>query len=78
MFLNLNSSLGLEPGLRIDKKETPSVPKTNDMELKINKINGIDVSKLTFDVYHQGKHYCFDNNITGFKSLLKETVGHIT
>lgn len=46
------------------------------METKLKKINGIDVSKLTIDVYNGAKHYCFENNKKGFKALLKATDGH--
>lgn len=46
------------------------------METKLKKIIGIDVSKLTVDVYDGKKSYQFKNNITGFNQLLKKTTGH--
>jgi len=46
------------------------------METKVKKIIGIDVSKLTIDVYDGKKSYQFKNNIKGFKQLLKKTSGH--
>ena len=46
------------------------------MKTKIKKIVGIDVSKLTIDVYDGKKNYHFKNNYEGFKQLLKTTEGH--
>ena len=46
------------------------------MKTKVKKIIGIDVSKLTLDVYDGKKYYRFSNNYEGFKQLLKETKGH--
>lgn len=44
--------------------------------VKVKKIVGIDVSKLTIDVYDGQKSYQFKNNIKGFTQLLKKTKGH--
>jgi transposase len=44
--------------------------------VKVKKIVGIDVSKLTIDVYDGQKSYQFKNNVTGFKHLVKKTSGH--
>ena len=44
--------------------------------VKLKKIVGIDVSKLTIDVYDGKKSYQFKNSITGFKQLIKKTSGH--
>lgn len=44
--------------------------------VKVKKIIGIDVSKLTLDVYDGEKSYQFKNTIKGFKQLLKKTEGH--
>jgi len=46
------------------------------MKTKLKKIVGIDVSKLTIDVYDGKKNYQFKNNIIGFKQLTKQTSGH--
>jgi len=46
------------------------------MKTKIKKIVGIDVSKLTIDVYDGKNNYYFKNNYAGFKQLLKTTKGH--
>ena len=46
------------------------------MIVKVKKIIGIDVSKLTLDVYDGKKSYQFTNNIEGFKHLIKQTKGH--
>ena len=40
--------------------------------VKLKKIVGIDVSKLTIDVYDGKKSYQFKNSITGFKQLIKK------
>jgi transposase len=39
--------------------------------VKLKNIVGIDVSKLTVDVYNGQKSYQFKNNVTGFKHLVK-------
>jgi len=44
--------------------------------VKVKKIVGIDVSKLTIDVYDGEKSYQFKNNIKGFNQLIKKTKGH--
>jgi transposase len=44
--------------------------------VKVKKIVGIDVSKLTIDVYDGQKSYQFKNNVVGFKQLRKQTSGH--
>jgi transposase len=44
--------------------------------IKLKNIVGIDVSKLTIDVYDGEKSYQFKNHIKGFKQLLKKTDGH--
>lgn len=46
------------------------------MKTKVKKIVGIDVSKLTIDVYDGKKSYQFKNTIVGFKKLIKCTTGH--
>lgn len=46
------------------------------MRVKAKKIIGIDVSKLTLDVYDGEKSYQFMNNTEGFKHLIKQTKGH--
>ena len=46
------------------------------METKIKKIVGIDISKLTIDVYDGNKHCNYPNNYVGFKALTKENKGH--
>lgn len=77
MFHNLNSSLGYEPVLRIDKNETPFLLNIQKyMKTKVIKIVGIDVSKLTIDVYDGKKSYQFSNDLRGFKKLMYHTSGH--
>ena len=44
--------------------------------IKVKKIIGIDVSKLTIDVYDGAKNYHFTNNVVGFKKMLNQTSGH--
>lgn len=44
--------------------------------VKIKNIVGIDVSKLTIDVYDGLKSYQFKNTIVGFKQLIRQTSGH--
>jgi transposase len=44
--------------------------------IKVKKIVGIDVSKLTIDVYDGVKSHQFKNNIEGFKKMIKRTTGH--
>lgn len=46
------------------------------MKPKLKKIVGIDVSKLTIDVYDGKKNYHFKNNYEGFRDLLNKTSGH--
>ena len=46
------------------------------MNVNLKKIIGIDVSKLTIDVFDGKKYYCFTNNNKGFKLLVKVTEGH--
>jgi len=46
------------------------------MKTNVKKIVGIDVSKLTFDVYDGNKNYQFKNDYAGFRQLLKLTKGH--
>ena len=46
------------------------------MRTNLKKIVGIDVSKLTIDVYDGRNYYHFTNNYVGFKQLLKQTKGH--
>jgi len=46
------------------------------MKTKVKKIVGIDVSKLTIDVYDGEKNYQFKNNYEGFRQLLNTTEGH--
>lgn len=46
------------------------------MNVKLKKIIGIDVSKLTFDVYDGERYYQFKNNTSGYLKLLSLTDGH--
>lgn len=45
------------------------------MDIKVRKIVGIDVSKLTIDVYDGDKSYQLSNDLLGFKQLIKYTSG---
>src|SRR3972149_1253311 len=46
------------------------------MKTNVKKIVGIDVSKLTIDVYDGKKNYQFKNNYEGFRELFNKTSGH--
>lgn len=74
LFVNLDSSLGLEPACRIDKLQTDFLCYKNKFMKKITNYVGIDISKLTFDVAiknEKGKyeHHKLSNDNKGFKDF---------